>query len=237
MRIVVAHLLIMESTLARGLAAACLVSGPLFAHAADSPARLREDKYSIESRLRVPDGLEDGRYDVHCEVRVKPSGLPAHVSCYALGPGVPPKLVDAVSRATVRARFVPATHDGRRVEIYMVLMVRVQVTDGESLALALPNNGIEHARYGLFYIAPQRFNAFYWGDGYSTGARSGVLLWQELWIDEHGKVTDSRLTNASGASQNVVWQVRKSVESMRFMPGFFEGKPVPMHYIEPAYGD
>ena len=231
----------MENTVARRLAAASLVIVPLFAHA-DSPARLREDEYSIESRLKIPKEVEKGRYDVHCEVRVKPSGLPDHVDCYALEPRVPRKLVDAVSRATVRSRFVPATSDGRLVQIYMLLMVRVQLTDGEPLVLVLPNNGIEHARYGLFYIAPQRFNAFYWGSGYSgwgssrsQDSRLDVLVWQELWIDEHGKVTDYRLVNASGASLNVVSKVRNSVTSMRFMPGFFEGKPVPMHYIEPAY--
>jgi hypothetical protein len=60
-------------------------------------------------------------------------------------------------------------------------------------------------------------------------------VWQELWIDEHGKVTDSRLTNASGAPLKVVNDVRASVANMQFMPGFFEGRPVPMHYIEPAY--
>jgi len=223
----------MESTLARGLAAACLVIGPLCAYAADSPARLREDEYSIESRLQVPEELAKGRYDVHCEVRVSSVGFPANVNCYALDSRVSPKLVEAVSRAAVRSRFVPATRDGRGVQIFMVLMVRVQVTDGEPLVLVLPNNGIEHARYGLFYIAPQRFNAFTWST-FSGSARE-VLVWQELWIDEHGKVTDSRLTNASGASVNVLRGVRESMQSMRFMPGFFEGKPVPMHYIEPAY--
>ena len=72
------------------------------------------------------------------------------------------------------------------------------------MVLALPNNGVEHERLGLFYIAPQRFNEFYWGRSdvaRYTFERSGkdTLVWQELWIDGHGKVTSSRLTNASGA--------------------------------------
>jgi hypothetical protein len=33
----------------------------------------------------------------------------------------------------------------------------------------------------------------------------------------------------------VVEELRKSVEKMEFMPGYVDGKPVPMHYIEPAY--
>src|SRR4030095_13318902 len=44
----------MARTLSRALIGAALATAPLFAHAADSPARLREDEYSIESRLDVP---------------------------------------------------------------------------------------------------------------------------------------------------------------------------------------
>ena len=34
---------------------------------------------------------------------------------------------------------------------------------------------------------------------------------------------------------NGVEHERRSVEKMQFMPGFFEGKPVPMRYVEPAF--
>ena len=94
-----AHITTTANTLARVLIGTCFVIGPLSAHGIDSPARLREDEESIESGLRVPDGLEWGRYDVHCEVRVLPNGLPFNVTCYALDPAVPEKLVDAIRRA------------------------------------------------------------------------------------------------------------------------------------------
>jgi hypothetical protein len=222
------------NTLARVLIGACLAIGPLAAHGADSPARLREDEESIESGLRVPDGLEWGRYDVHCEVRVLSSGIPFDVTCYALDSGVPKKLVDAIRRAAQRAKFIPASRDGKPAQVYMVIMVRTVIGRGEPLVLVLPNNGVEHKRYGLFYIAPQRFNEFNWGSAYEP-APPGTLIWQELWIDEHGKVTKSQTTNASGARIKDVEAVRRSVANMRFMPGFFEGKPTPMRYVEPAF--
>jgi hypothetical protein len=230
----------MGSALARGILGTWLVLAPLFAHGDVTPARLREDEYSIESQLQLPDDLGRRRYDVYCEARVRMTGRPGDVSCYALDATVPRSLVDAVSLAGLRSRFVPATRDGKPVEIYMVLMVRVLVTEQESLVLVLPNNGVEHERYGLFYIAPQRFNEFYWGTGNEPYFNShvsdpDVLVWQEFWIDEHGNVTDSRLTNASGASGAVMKEVGKSARKMQFMPGFFEGKAVPMHYREPAY--
>jgi hypothetical protein len=221
-------------TLARVLLAACLLIGSLAARGADSPARLREDEESIESGLRVPDGLEWGKYDVHCEVRVLASGNPFRVVCYALDSAVPRKLVDAIRRAAQRAKFVPAMRNGKPAQVYMVIMVRTVIGRGGPLVLVLPNNGVEHARYGLFYIAPQRFNEFYWGSGYSA-ARAGTLIWQELWIDEHGNVTKSQTTNASGAHAQDVEAVRRSVGNMQFMPGFFEGKPTAMRYVEPAF--
>jgi hypothetical protein len=127
----------------RGFIATCLALGPLLAHGDVTPARLREDEYSIESQLQLPDDLERRRYDVHCEVRLRINGRPRDVSCYALDPTIPRKLVDAVSLAGLRSRFVPATRDGKPVEIFMVLMVRILVTAQESLVLVLPNNGVE----------------------------------------------------------------------------------------------
>jgi hypothetical protein len=230
----------MESILARDFIGICLVLGPLLAHGEVTPARLREDEYSIESQIRLPEDLERRRYDVYCEVRVMMTGRPRDVSCYALDASIPRKLVHAVSAAGMHSRFVPATRDGKPVEIYMVLMARILVTKQEPLVLVLPNNGIEHERYGLFYIAPQRFNEFYWGTGWvpyfnSHVSDPDVLVWQELWIDERGTVTNSRLTNRSGAPPAVIKEIGKSMAKMQFIPGFVEGKPVPMHYAEPAY--
>jgi hypothetical protein len=233
-RILVAHTTTTASTLALVLIGTCLVIGPLSAHGVDSPARLREDEESIESNLRVPDGLEWGRYDVHCEVRVLSSGIPFDVTCYTLASGVPKKLVDAIRRAAQRAKFIPARRDGKPAQVYMVLMVRTAIGRGGPLVLVLPNNGVEHKRYGLFYIAPQRFNEFSWGAAYQ-GAPPDTLIWQKLWIDEHGNVTKSQTTDASGARVRDVAAVRRSVENMQFMPGFFEGKPAPMRYVEPAF--
>lgn len=235
-----AHIITTARTLARVLIGTCLCIGPLAAHAADSPARLRDDEESIESKLRVPDGLEWGRYDVYCEVRVLPNGIPFTVYCYAVESAVPQKLVDAVRRASQRAKFIPAMRNGKPAQVYMVLMVRTVIGRGEPLVLALPNNGVERERFGLFYIAPQRFNEFSWGPSYqyvpSMGnERESALIWQELWIDEHGKVKNSKMTNASGAHLKDVEAVQRSVEKMEFMPGFFEGKPVAMRYVEPAF--
>jgi hypothetical protein len=210
---------------------------------ADSPAQLREGEGSIESKLHVPNGLEPGRYDVYCEARVIENGTARNFVCYSPDGSSPWMLVDAIRKAGRLARFVPATRNGKPAQVYMVLMVRTVIAENsEPLVLVLPNNGVEHARLGLFYIAPQRFNEFTWRwvkyhlpHVRSNKEPNATLIWQELWIDELGNIRDSKLTNASDAPQEIVDTIRRSVDNMQFMPGRVDGKPVAMRYVEPAY--
>jgi hypothetical protein len=228
----------MRIAAAQAILGTLLAAGMAVAYA-DSPARLREGPDSIESKLHVPKGLEPGRYDVHCELRVLANGTPRKVACYSLDASAPQPLMRAVQRATRRAKFTPATRNGEPVQIYMVLMVRTVIADGsEPLVLVLPNNGVEHARLGLFYIAPQRFNVFHWDyplpRTVSFKSR-GELIWQELWIDELGNIKDAKLVNSSNAPPDMVEYLRHSVDTMQFMPGWVDGKPVAMRYLEPAW--
>ena len=199
-----------------------------------TPARLTEGPGSIESLLRVPEGVEPGRYEIYCEAAIRRGGRAGAFLCYS-----PDKsdrsLGNAVSRAGRRARFVPATRDGKKAEVYMLLMVRIDITQQGPLVLVLPNNGIEAARYGQFYTAPQRFNEFTWHDDFHRSfASSDILLWHKMQIDEHGKVVEFKLDNVSNAPQWFVERIEEQVKRMEFMPGYFEGKPAPMRYIEPV---
>ena len=115
----------------------------------------------------------------------------------------------------------------------MQVMVRIDITSQESLVLAVPNNGVEAERYGLFYTAPQRFNEFIWHGNHDPLESSDILLWRKLRIDELGKVIEYRLENVGNVPQWFVDDLAKQVERMEFMPGYYEGKPVPMAYIEP----
>src|SRR4026207_1237289 len=107
----------MTITPSRAMLGAWLATGIAVAHAADTPARLREDEAAIESKLHVPDGIEPGRYDVRCDLRVMENGKPRNIWCYAPDSAVPGKLVAAVLNATLRAKFVPATRDGKPAQV------------------------------------------------------------------------------------------------------------------------
>lgn len=150
---------------------------------------------------------------------------------------MPQKLVSAVTDAGWKAKWVPATRDGWRVSIYMVLSARILITDGTPLVLVVPNDGADAARYGQSYTAPQRFNEFSWDDEFTHRSPRVVWVWQRLVIDEHGALKDAVLGNVLGAPDPIVQQIPRSVLQMKFMPGLYEGKPVPMVFVDPAFRD
>jgi hypothetical protein len=205
---------------------------------ADTPARLAVGKVSIEERLRVPDDTPPGRYTIHCEAVFDARGFVPVTSCYYLEEGMPRKLLDAVVRAVRRSRSVPATRAGRRVDVFAQVMVLIDTTLSRPLVLAVPNNGIEREKYGLLYTAPQRFNEFTFQSRPVPlrAMQDPMLVWQELVIDERGRVVEFNLRNASGAIPQLVEDVEASVKKMEFMPGYDdEDRAVTMRYIEPAY--
>ncbi|HKS54999.1 MAG TPA: hypothetical protein VJS12_06920 [Steroidobacteraceae bacterium] len=196
-------------------------------------AQLTEGPESIESLLRLPSGLEAGRYVVQCEALVDRTGRARRFTCYTAHRDQH-ALARQVRLAGRRAQFVPATRDGAKAEVYMLVMVQIDTTQSEPLILAVPNNGVEAGRYGLLYSAPQRFNEFTW-DSRDWSGSGHVLLWQNLHIDEHGKVLECAINNVSGAPEWLVARIKAQTKRMAFMPGYFQGKPVAMLYIEPVY--
>jgi hypothetical protein len=211
-----------------------LCMGPAFAGAAITPARLREGPDSIASLLRLPEGLEPGHYVVQCEALIRKNGKARAFICYTQELQWQP-LVASVQAAGCKARFIPATRDGAKVAVYMLVMVQIDMTDRGPLVLVVPNNGVDSARYGLFYTAPQRFNEFSWGGKALCMVKGRVLIWQKMQIDEQGNVSEYMLTDTTNAEQWMLGRLDAGVRRMRFMPGLFEGKPVPMLYVEPAF--
>lgn len=219
--------------MARAILLLMLLYGWQACAAVTTPARLTDGPDSIESQLLLPKDLPPSRYVVHCEGSIRKNGRVDIFLCYTNDKPNRP-LVNAVVRAAHRAKFVPATRDGKNAAVYMVVMVRIDITDQGALVLAVPNNGVDAQRYGLFYSAPQRFNEFTWNSGGLTSRAPGILVWQKIRVDEHGKVLEYEVTNPSGVAQFFITRIEHQIERMDFMPGYFEGKPVPMLYVEPV---
>ncbi len=220
-------------TMRRALSLLLLLYGCQASASVTTPARLIDGPDSIESKLRLPEDLKVGHYVIQCEAWVRRSGRVRTFLCYSAEKSQR-LLVNAVARAVRHAKFVPATRDGRAAEVCMQVMVRIDVTAQGPLILAVPNNGVEGERYGLFYTAPQRFNEFIWHGNHDPLESSEVLLWRKMRIDEHGKVTEYKVEKlAEYVPQWFVEGLEEQIERMEFMPGYYEGKPVPMAYVEP----
>jgi hypothetical protein len=159
-----------------------------------TPARLREGHDSIESLLRLPEGLEPGRYVVQCEALIRKNGKARAFICYTQELQWHP-VVASVQAAGRKARFVPATRDGAAIAVY----------------------------------------EFSWGGKALCMVKGRLLIWQKMQIDEQGNVSEYMLTDATNAEPWMLKRLDAGVRRMQFMPGLFEGKPVPMHYLEPAF--
>lgn len=207
--------------------------------AADSPAQLFVGEDSIEELLRLPRDLEPGRYTVHCETSILRNGDPWSVYCYTMQAPVPANLVKAVISAVNRAKFVPAVHKEARIDVYAVLMVLIDTTFAEPMVLAVPNNGADRQRYGLLYTAPQRVLTKEWRERrsgrMSSGKRPDLLVWMRFHIDEDGGVRDFRLDELNGASPGIMFNLNRYVRQMKFLPGYYEGRPTSMLYLEPYF--
>lgn len=220
--------------MARGLLLLLVLCGSYAAAGVTTPARLVEGADSIESLLKLPESLEPGRYEVPCEAQIRSRGRARSFICYYKD-NAPRALVKAVTLAGRQASYVPATREGVAVDVYMLVMLRIDTTVRDPLILAVPNNGVEAARYGLLYTAPQRFNEFQWHGSELAGDSGRVLMWQKMHIDEYGKIVDYQVTNASNAPPYLVSRIENQIPRMDFMPGYTaDGKPVPMFYIEPV---
>ena len=197
-----------------------------------TPARLSEGARSLEALLRLPK-LEPGTYVVQCEAVVRKSGAIKHLTCYVENdlPEHLENLPRTVAKSGRSARLIPATRNGKPVDAFMLLMVRIHVTPNGPQVLIVPNNGADAKRYGLLYTAPQRLNEF----EFRRRIDCDCALWSWMQIDERGKVVSYRVDRTPNSNQKLYDLLEKQIQRMEFMPGLYQGKPVPMVYVEPLY--
>ena len=220
------HLLLVIALFGAGL-------GP--ARAADSPAQMVTGKRSIEQLLHLPKDLKPGRYTLNCGVLIGTSGWVLFARCYPRTGSAPRDLLKAAIYAAQSSLFVPATHNGRKVEVFTTLSVKIDTTLSEPLILAVPNDGEDAAKYGPLYTAPQRYGGSHISRPYiplHDPLRTAVV-WMRLQIDEHGQMTACTVINNADAPEWWVDAVNDAAKQMTFIPGHHEGKPVPMLFVQP----
>ena len=205
------------------------------ARALDAPAQMVAGKRSIEELLSIPKSLKPGRYALHCGVLIGTSGWVLFARCYSPRGSAPYDLQKAVMYAAKTSLFVPATRNGKRVEVFTTLTVTVDTSLGDPLILAVPNDGADAARYGPLYTAPQRYGGSHINPPIfplRTRPRTAVV-WMKLQIDEHGVMTACTVIDDSDAPDWWVNAVNEAAKQMTFIPGYHDGKPVPMLFVQP----
>jgi hypothetical protein len=210
-------------------------AGLLPARAADSPAQMVTGKRSIEQLLRIPKGVKPGRYTLHCGVLIGTSGWVLFARCYPRTGSAPTKLLSAAIHAAQASLFVPATHDGKKVEVFTTLTVKIDTTLSDPLILAVPNDGEDAGKYGPLYTAPQRYGGSHINppNRYLHDPLRAAVVWLKLQIDEQGRITACNVINNRGAPDWWVDAVNDAAKQMTFIPGYHEGKPVPMQFVQP----
>ncbi len=200
------------------LAIALCGTGLLPAHAVDSPAQMVTGKRSIEELLNIPEELKPGRYTLNCGVLIGTSGWVLFARCYPRVGSAPSDLQKAVMYAAKTSLFEPATRNGKRVEVFTTLTVKVDTTMSEPLILAVANDESDARKYGPLYTAPQRYG----GSRIKLRLRASVV-----WM------RDDRPWSPLRAPQWWVDTVDEATKKMTFIPGYHDGKPVPMQFVQP----
>lgn len=210
-------------------------AGLLPVRAADSPAQMVTGKRSIEELLRVPKGLTPGRYTLHCGVLIGNSGWVLFARCYPRTGYAPRNLLRAAIHAARTSLFVPATRNGKKVEVFTTLTVKVDTTLSEPVILATPNDGEDADKFGPLYTAPQRYGGSHVNPPFlrQRDPRRAAVVWLKLQIDEQGRMTACAVINKAGAPGWWVDAVNDAAKQMTFIPGYHDGKPAPMQFVQP----
>lgn len=181
---------------------------------------------------------QDQTHVLYCQSEVSEHGEAANTKCYDKA-----GKLDVVSEAQSILNglsFSPAQVDGQNIPVRMSYRVAFHGAKGKVDALLIPNLGTMYERYGRDYVAPQeRLDVSNWYDEYSKNSwvsgekflGDGDMSRVAATVDADGKADVVRAVEAKRAYKRDANLVKNAVKKSRFIPGFVNGKPVPMGYL------
>jgi len=182
---------------------------------------------------------------LYCQSQIDVSGVARHTSCYDKLSNN--NLVDLTEQAMLELPFQSAQVDGEKVPVRMSYRVGISHDAGAMVVVLIPNLGTMQDRYGRDYIAPQerldvsdwyeRYNKSSWVNG-EVFLGEGPLSRVAATVDEKGKTAVVRTMGTERAYKRDANIVKNALKKSRFIPGFVDGRPVPMGYLAVVnYGD
>ena len=208
-----------------------------------TPATFSTGEFSLRNTLNVPLVRPPGGYDVSltCQMIVETDGSTTNPHC----------LVDEryrdfqweVIRAVSGAMMVPATVDGEPVRVLMNFMAGYRCL--EACGTLLISN---HARYvqdyGFEYSSPQPIlEGDTWYEGYDeklawlTGGLqaqevNGIRYLISTRVDRSGRSSRRRVSQRTSGYWTAATRAARSLDNVRYIPGFYEQKPIEMTLYE-----
>jgi len=207
------------------------------------PARFGDHERSISNTLLVPYGRPPGAYDVSvtCQVVVEPDGSTSNPHCLA------DVRYDAFQRevmaAIAGAVMEPATIDGEPVRVLMSFMAGYRCLEICSILL-LENHARHVAELGFAYSTPQPvLNGDEWYQGFEEklawaasgrGAdeAGGIKFIVSTVVDTRGKSSRRRVVARSAGFGAAAARAARSLDDVRYIPGFQEGQPLELGLYE-----
>lgn len=175
---------------------------------------------------------------LYCKADINTQGQATSASCFDKQGNT--ELESQANSALTKLAFTPAEVDGTAVPVRMVFRISFAKTADEVSASMIPNLGSMQARYGRDYVAPQeRLDVSDWYQKYNenswvNGAEflsEGPLSRVAATVSEDGKPSMVRTLDTERAFKRDANVVKAALKRSRFIPGFVDGKPVPMGYL------
>jgi len=226
-----------------------ILGAPLASVAAENyaPAMFDFEGEQLAKRILVTEkqSFSGTTVVLYCQSDLSAQGEAMRTSCYDQEGNA--ELVSATESAMKDFAFTPASVNGQAVPVRMSYRVGFNQQDSRKNALLIPNLGSMHERYGRDYVAPQeRLDVSDWVEKYNKNSwvngeaflGDGSLSRVAATVNAEGKTDVVRTLDAERAYKRDAIIVRNALKKSRFIPGFVDGKPVPMGYLAVVnYGD
>lgn len=215
-----------------------LLLSPVAAIAADQYKPAMFDFSEEQLIEKLSDTSELTSSILYCQSEISIDGVANSTRCYDQEGNV--DLVSQTEQAIAELTFSSAIADGEKVPVRMSYRVGLQSSDEGVVAALIPNLGSMQPRYGRDYVAPQerldrsdwyeRYNKNSWVNG-EAFLGDGTLSRVAATVNVKGKPDIVRTLDTERAFKRDAKIVKNALKKSRFIPGFVDGKPVPMGYM------
>ncbi|MDZ7643420.1 MAG: hypothetical protein U5K76_03825 [Woeseiaceae bacterium] len=199
------------------------------------PATFDHAEDNLATKIEFPEFKGDAAARLRCAARVAGSGKFGDGGCYAHTAG-DEVYIEAINKATKKARMNPATIDGRALDVYVQYQVEFTKKGDEQTIRIYNNPGLEEMidAYGDDHIAPQRgLTREAWQQ--VCPQRTRWLVWAKAHVAPDGTASSFSIVPGEGAAitENCREAILATLNESVYLPAMDDGETVPSSFIEP----